>query len=47
MVWRFIGHYEGGELVVDTIGFNDKTLLDDNYSVPAYARSCMSLSDTN
>jgi hypothetical protein len=29
-----VGHYEGGELVVDTIGFNDKTLLDDSYSVP-------------
>lgn len=29
-----VGHYEGDELVVDTIGFNDKTLLDDNYNVP-------------
>lgn len=29
-----VGHYEGDELVVDTVGFNDKTLLDDNYSVP-------------
>jgi len=29
-----VGHYEGEELVVDTIGFNDETLLDDNYSVP-------------
>jgi hypothetical protein len=29
-----VGHYEGDELVVDTIGFNDKTLLDDTYNVP-------------
>jgi hypothetical protein len=29
-----VGHYEGDELVVDTVGFNDKTLLDDSYSVP-------------
>jgi hypothetical protein len=29
-----VGRYEGDEFVVDTIGFNDKTLLDDNYSVP-------------
>lgn len=28
------GRYEGDELVVDTIGFNDKTLVDDNYNVP-------------
>jgi hypothetical protein len=29
-----VGHYEGDELVVDTIGFNDKTFLDDRYNVP-------------
>lgn len=29
-----VGHYEGDELVVDTIGFNDKSLIDDNYAVP-------------
>jgi hypothetical protein len=29
-----VGHYEGEELVVDTLGFNDQTLIDDNYSVP-------------
>ena len=29
-----VGHYEGGELVVDTVGFNDKTLVDDRYNVP-------------
>jgi hypothetical protein len=29
-----IGHYEGGELVIDTIGFNDKTFVDDRYNVP-------------
>jgi hypothetical protein len=29
-----IGRYEGDELVVDTIGFNDKTMVDDNYNVP-------------
>jgi hypothetical protein len=29
-----VGHYEGEELVIDTIGFNDETLIDDNYSVP-------------
>jgi hypothetical protein len=29
-----VGHYEGNELVVDTIGLNSETLLDDNYSVP-------------
>ena len=28
-----VGHYEGGELVVDTIGFNDKTFVD-NYRTP-------------
>jgi len=28
-----IGHYEGGTLVVDTIGFNDKTVLD-SYMTP-------------
>ena len=29
-----VGHYDGDELVIDTIGFNDKTFLDDDYSVP-------------
>jgi hypothetical protein len=29
-----VGHYEGDELVVDTIGFNEKTFVDDNYNVP-------------
>ncbi len=29
-----VGHYENSELLVDTIGFNDKTMLDDNYDVP-------------
>jgi hypothetical protein len=29
-----IGHFEGDELIVDTIGFNDKTFLDDRYDVP-------------
>jgi hypothetical protein len=28
-----VGHYEGDELVVDTIGLNDKTLID-NYGTP-------------
>jgi hypothetical protein len=28
-----VGHYEGGELVVDTIGFNDRTFVD-NYRTP-------------
>jgi len=28
-----VGHYEKGELVVDTIGFNDKTFVD-NYRTP-------------
>jgi hypothetical protein len=28
-----VGHYERGELVVDTIGFNDKTFVD-NYRTP-------------
>jgi hypothetical protein len=28
-----VGHYEGGDLVVDTIGFNDKTFVD-NYRTP-------------
>ena len=28
-----VGHYEGDELVVDTIGFNDKTFVD-NYRTP-------------
>ena len=29
-----VGHYEGDELVVDTIGFNDKTFVDDRYNLP-------------
>jgi len=29
-----VGHYEGNELIVDTIGFNDKTFVDDLYDVP-------------
>jgi hypothetical protein len=29
-----VGHYEGDTLVVDTIGFNDKSQIDDNYAVP-------------
>lgn len=29
-----VGHYEGDELVVDTVGFNDKTFVDDRYNVP-------------
>jgi hypothetical protein len=29
-----VGHYAGGELVIDTIGFNGKTMLDDSYNVP-------------
>ncbi len=29
-----VGHYDGDELVVDTIGFNDKTFVDDTYNVP-------------
>ena len=29
-----VGHYENGELVVDTIGFNDRSFLDDRYDVP-------------
>ena len=29
-----VGRFEGDELVVDTIGFNDKTFLDDRYDVP-------------
>jgi hypothetical protein len=33
-----VGHYEGDELVVDTIGFNDKTLLDEGFSVPHTAQ---------
>jgi hypothetical protein len=27
-----VGHYEGDELVVDTIGFNDRTLVDNYYT---------------
>lgn len=29
-----VGRYEGDELIVDTIGFNDRTFVDDRYSVP-------------
>jgi len=29
-----VGHYEGDELVVDTIGLNDRTVLDSHYDVP-------------
>src|SRR5258706_2482506 len=29
-----VGRYEGDELIVDTIGFNDKTLVDETYNVP-------------
>jgi hypothetical protein len=29
-----IGHYQGDELVVDTVGFNDRTFVDDRYNVP-------------
>jgi|SRR5438105_6330353 len=29
-----VGHYDGGELVVDTIGLNDRTFVDDRYGVP-------------
>ena len=29
-----VGHYDGDELVVDTIGFNDKTFVDETYNVP-------------
>ena len=29
-----VGHYEGDELVVDTIGLNDRTLLDSHYDLP-------------
>lgn len=29
-----VGYYDGGELVVDTIGFNDRSFVDDRYSVP-------------
>jgi hypothetical protein len=32
-----IGHYEGGELVVDTIGFNERTFVD-NYRTPHTAK---------
>lgn len=33
-----VGHYEGDELVVDTVGFNDKTFIDDRYQVPHTAQ---------
>jgi hypothetical protein len=29
-----VGHYEDNELVVDTIGFNDKTFVDETYDLP-------------
>jgi hypothetical protein len=29
-----VGHFDGDELVVDTVGFNDRTFVDDRYSVP-------------
>jgi hypothetical protein len=29
-----VGHYEGNELVIDTIGFNDKTFIDETYNLP-------------
>ena len=29
-----VGHFEGDELVVDTVGFNDRSFVDDRYSVP-------------
>jgi hypothetical protein len=29
-----VGHYEGNELVIDTIGFNDKTFVDETYNLP-------------
>ncbi len=33
-----VGHYEGDELVVDTIGLNDRTLLDSHFDVPHTAQ---------
>ena len=33
-----VGHYEGDELVVDTVGFNDKTFVDDRYNLPHTAQ---------
>lgn len=29
-----IGRYEGDELVIDTIGFNDKTFVDESFNLP-------------
>ena len=29
-----VGRYEGDELVIDTIGFNDKTFVDETFNVP-------------
>ena len=29
-----VGHFDGDELVVDTIGLNDRSFVDDRYSVP-------------
>jgi hypothetical protein len=41
-----VGHYEGGDtLVIDTIGLNNKTFLD-NYRTP-HTESCMSWSGGN
>jgi hypothetical protein len=34
-----VGHYQGDELVVDTIGLNDRTFLDDHYDVPHTTQS--------
>jgi hypothetical protein len=29
-----VGHYDGDQLVVDTVGFNDRTFLDNHYDLP-------------
>jgi hypothetical protein len=29
-----VGHYDGNELVIDTIGFNERTFIEDTYNVP-------------
>ena len=29
-----VGRYEGDEFIIDTIGFNDKTFIDETYNVP-------------
>ncbi len=31
---ELVGHFDGDELVVDTIGLNNRTFVDDRYSVP-------------